>query len=183
MIIFNFIIWMDETRKILTALLLGAFFIFLGQCHAQQFIMVENLRTLKNFKYYLGDNIRLKSAEEDRLIEGEITCLSDSMICIGDWEEVMLKDIRFIYRERFGILISRSIFLIAGIGYVTIDSFNRLINNDAPVILAETVYISAGLVGLNFLLIPLKYKRIKTGKWQVEYFDFYELQVFPSNIP
>jgi hypothetical protein len=170
-------------RIVVFILLLGSTIIFTGQSQAQQFILVENPRSLKNYKYYYGDIIRLKLADEDRIIEGAITCLSDSMICLGDWEEVMLDDIRVIYRNRFGIFLSRGILLVAGIGYVTVDSFNRLINNDAPVILAETVYISAGLLGLNLLLIPLQYKRIKSEKWQIQYIDFDEFQLLPSNIP
>ena len=61
--------------------------------------------------------------------------------------------------------------------------FNRLINNDAPVILMETVYISAGLVGLNFLLIPFKYRKLKMEDWKIEFLDFKEFEYFPTTVP
>jgi hypothetical protein len=166
-------------RLILINILLGILLLCNLPTVGQSFLLVENFRTLKNFKYYEGDLIRIKTFDGERIVEGEITCINDSSICVGDWTEVYLDDIQMIYRERFGILLSRRIFLYAGMGYFAVDVFNRLINNDAPVILEETVYISAGLVGMNFLLIPLKYKRIKTGNWKVEFINPDQFDVYP----
>ena len=147
---------------------------------AQQLMLVENKRNLKNFKYYPGEDIRLKVRPDHRIIEGEITCLKDSTMCIGDWEEVSYHDIRFIYRSRQMIRIARSVFLISGVAYFSIDSFNRLINNDSPVILAETALISGGLLGTSILLTPLRYKRLKPEKWRIKMLNFDDFKMGPD---
>jgi hypothetical protein len=149
----------------------------------QQFMLVEKYNNLKNFKYCEGDPIRLQIKSEQRIIEGEITGLSDSSLFIGSWEEIMFNDIRFIYRERYWIRLSRGFFLVGGIGYFSVDAFNRLINNDSPVILMETLAISTGLVGLSFLLIPLKYKRINPEKWNISLIDFDGLHLYGITAP
>jgi hypothetical protein len=149
---------------------------------AQQFMLVENVNNLKNFKYYTGDQIRLKIESEQRIIEGAITGMTDSSLIIDSWEIISFNDVGFIYRDRFMVQLSRGILLTAGVAYFSIDTFNRLINDDAPVILLETAVISGGLVGLNFLLIPLRYKRIKTDTWRILTIDFSDLTNYQPTI-
>jgi hypothetical protein len=149
----------------------------------QQFLLIESTRNFKNYKYFLGDNIRVKIRSEGRIIEGEITGLNDSSLYLGSWEEILFNDIEIIYRQRTFIPFIRGVLLVAGVGYFAVDSFNRLINNDSPVILSETVLISGGLVASNFLLIPLRYKRIHAERWQFTYIDFGQLDYYPFTAP
>jgi hypothetical protein len=142
---------------------------------AQQFLLVENVKNLKNFKYYPGEDIRLKAKPDSRIIEGVITRISDSSIFIGDWEEVYFSEVITIYRTRISINWLQGALLLGGVAYFSIDSFNRLINNQAPVVLAETAYISTGMVAAGFAVTPLRYKRMKSEKWELRLIDFNEL--------
>ena len=139
---------------------------------AQQFLLVENNRNFRNFKYYPGEEIRIRSKHEDRIIHGPITGFSDTSIFIGVLDEVCFSEIEIIYRERIPIYWLQGLLLLGGVGYFSIDSFNRLINNQSPVVLAETAYISAGMVAASALLIPLRYKRVKAKKWDFLLIDF-----------
>lgn len=151
--------------------------------NAQQFLLVENTRNLRNFKYYPGDQIRLKITGEEQLFEGEILDLTDGSIILGQGDAIPISDIEIIFRERFMIQLTRAFVLTAGIAYFSIDTFNRLINHDAPVVLAETAVISASLVGLNFVLLPLRYKRMKTGDWRILLIDFEDLTKHLPKVP
>ena len=144
---------------------------------AQHILVVENIQNLKNFKYTTGDMIRLKVKSERRIVEGPIMFMEDSTLWIGESEQVTLNDIETIYRERFWIQLTRGILLTAGVAYFALDNFNRLINNDSPVVLKETAIISGGLIGMNFLLLPLRYKRIHTDKWRLTHLDFTLLDI------
>jgi hypothetical protein len=142
---------------------------------AQTFLLVENRNSLKNFKYYAGDDIRFRSCLEDRIIEGPITMLSDSSMIIGEIGEVNYNEIEIIYRQRLPIRWAQGLLFLGGAAYFSIDSFNRLINNQSPVILAETAYISAGMIAASAVLIPLRYKKVKKEKWEFRVIDFSEL--------
>jgi hypothetical protein len=146
---------------------------------AQQFLLVENVRNLKNFKYYTGDDIRVRAKPDNRIVEGVITGISDSSIYIGDWDEVYFSEVITIYRTRISVNWLQGALLLGGAAYFSIDSFNRLINNQAPVVLAETAYISAGMVAAGFAVTPLRHKRMKAEKWTLRLIDFGQLGYTP----
>lgn len=145
---------------------------------AQQLMLLQNTRNLKNYKYYPGDIIHIKVITDNRVIEGAITCLTDSTVCIGEWEEVKYSEIKVVYRDRLFIPLLSGLLLTGGVAYFAVDSFNRLINDDAPVIQAQTVAISGGLVALSFGLMPLKYRRINTKTWKIGMLDFNNIAVY-----
>ncbi len=174
---------MKEMQRILCSLMLIVLVMGAESSFGQKILLLQNTHNLKNFKYYEGDYIKLKIGMEKRMVEGDITCLTDSSVCIGSWEEVLYKDISVIYKNSMMINILRGVLLTGGVAYFAIDSFNRLINNDAPVILMETLAISGGLVGLNFLLIPLSNRRFHMDKWQLEMLDFTQFGMSPFRVP
>jgi hypothetical protein len=152
----------------------------LGQAvEAQQFLLVENVRNLRNYKYYPGEDIRIRTKQDNRIVEGVITGISDSSIYIGDWEEVYFSDVQTIYRTRIPVKWLQGLLVLGGAAYFSIDSFNRLINNQSPVVLAETAYISAGMVAAGFAVTPLRYKRMKSEKWNLRLIDFGQIGYTP----
>ena len=139
---------------------------------SQKILVVENARSLKNIKYYPGDAIILKVDHLEKKIFDEIYDMNDSVLDLTMMGEVRLEDITGIYRENWFVQTLRGLSLLAGVVYFGLDSFNRLINNDSPVILAETAIISGSLVALSFALTPLKYRKINTrGNWDLRTID------------
>ena len=108
---------------------------------------------------------------QDKIFD-EIFDMTDSSIVLNNLGEVNLEEILMIYRENWLVEILRGLSLLGGVAYFGLDSFNRLINNDSPVILAETAIISGGLVAFSFALIPFKHRKINTqGKWALRTID------------
>lgn len=139
---------------------------------SQKILVVENVTSLKNIKYYQGDAIILKVDFIQDKIFDEIFDMTDSSIVLNNLGEVNLENILIIYTENWLVEIIQGLSLLGGVTYFGLDSFNRLINNDSPVILAETAIISGGLVAFSFALIPFKYRKINTqGKWALRTID------------
>jgi len=144
---------------------------------AQKILVVENVRSLKNIKYYQGDEIFVKLPGFEEKILDYIIDMTDSTVVFEKAGEVAFRDILSIYRENRMIQILRRFSLIGGAAYFSLDSFNRLINNDAPVILTETLIISGGIVAFSFALIPFTYRKFNTaGKWHLRTLD---MNAFP----
>lgn len=156
-----------------------AFFFIAATADSQHFLLVENRHNLHNFKYFEGDGIRMKAKPDGRIVEGIITVLTDSSVFVGAVEEVYMTEIITIYRQRTGIRWLQGALLLGGIAYFSIDSFNRLINNQAPVILTETAVISAGMISAGFLLQPAQYKKLHTERWDLRMIDFSTLDDAP----
>lgn len=108
---------------------------------------------------------------QSRIID-EIIDMTDSSLILNVSGEVLLSGISGIYKENWLIKTLRGLTLLGGAAYFGLDSFNRLINNDSPVVLAETVIISAGLIAVSFALIPFKYRKYSTiEKWGMRVID------------
>lgn len=144
---------------------------------AQKILVVENVKSLKNIKYYQGDEIFVKLPGFEKKIYDHIFDMTDSTVVFEIAGEVAFQDILSIYRENRMIQILRKFSLIGGAAYFSLDSFNRLINNDAPVILMETLIISGGIVTFSFAMIPFTYRKFNTsGKWHLRTLD---MNAFP----
>jgi hypothetical protein len=133
---------------------------------SQRILVVENIKSMRNIKYYPGDIIMLKVENKSNRVIDEIYDMTDSSISLTLMGEVKLDKITGIYRESWLVQTTRGLSFLAGVGYFGIDSFNRLINNDSPVILVETAVISAGFIALAAALTPLRYRKYNTtGNW------------------
>lgn len=153
----------------------GILFIILTSSFAQKFLLVENQKSFKNFKLYPGDEVTFSIPSEERRISDIILDLSDNSIIFDLTGEVQFTEITAIYRVNYVVKILQPFTLLAGAAYFGLDSFNRLINNDSPVILAETAIISAGLVAFSFALTPFRQRKVNTaGKWQLRTIDLNE---------
>jgi len=139
---------------------------------SQKVMVVENPRSPRNFKYYCGDEIMYRTNKSESRITDEIMDMSDSSLILTASGEVLLADISGIYKENWLIKTIRGLTLLGGAAYFGIDSFNRLINNDSPVILVETVIISGSMIAVSFALIPLNYRKYNTQKkWDLRVID------------
>jgi hypothetical protein len=155
---------------------IGLLFLVSTGLFAQKILLVENQKSFKNYKYFTGDAITYKILAEEGRNYDIISDMTDSSIVFEMMGEVRLEEIAAIYRENYVVKILQPFTLLAGVAYFGLDSFNRLINNDSPVILAETTIISAGLVAFSFALTPFRQRKINTsGKWQLRTLNFYEV--------
>jgi hypothetical protein len=134
---------------------------------AQKFLLIENQHSLKNHKFYQGEGITFRFASEEKKVFDLILDMTDSTIVFESMGEVRLNEITAIYMDNYVVKILQPLTLLAGAAYFGLDSFNRLINNDSPVILAETAIISAGLIGFSFALTPLRQRKLNTSKWHL----------------
>lgn len=148
-------------------LLLFMVFVF-TDAGAQRILLVEKPGTFRNFKYFVGDGITLRTTFSDARLEGVIHEITDSSILINFDNEIMLKHIRTIHKRRWGLSLLSKATRIAGAGYFAIDALNRTINKESPIFDTQTLLISSGLVAFSYSLVPLHYKKMKRGpKWRV----------------
>ncbi len=143
-----------------------------GICTGQKILVLENVISLKNIKYYEGDDIILLLKGMESRTEDVIVDMTDSCVVLAMYGNVDFSDIRVIYRELWFVKTLSALSMIGGAAYFSIDSFNRLINEEWPVVDEQTLIISAGMVGFGFLLMPLKYRRIQVGdRWKFKVLD------------
>jgi hypothetical protein len=140
--------------------------------YAQKILVIENRITLKNIKYYQGDKILVRLAGNKDKIADRIFDLTDSTVIFEIYGEFGFDEVACIYRENWLVQTARGLTLLGGIGYFAVDSFNRMINHEYPVIDSGTLIISGGMVAVSFALTPFRYRKIETGeKWQLKAID------------
>ncbi len=142
----------------------------------QVFFMIEEPGTVNNLKFRIGDRIELKTKNGER-IDGIINQLRDTAIIVN-YNLVMNQDIAVIYSRKVIISMFSAAGIYGGIGYVSIDGFNNLINNESPIFRKSTlktggIMFSAGLL-LRFFS---KRKRpINNLDWRIKVMDFSIIQ-------
>ena len=135
---------------------------------AQRVLLIEKPGKFKNYKYFVGDDIMLKTAPYSQKYEGTIHEISDTSIIINFDNEIMLKDINKVLRKRTGLPWLSIITRALGAGYLLLDVVNNALNNE-PIIDQQTVMISAGLVAFSYALVPLHNRHLKRGeKWRIK---------------
>ena len=120
----------------------------------------------KLVKFYCGDKICLKTSLTNKQQKGIITSLSDTSLTLDSTRVILYKSITKLLVDN-STFVTRSVarFLIGcGIGFVTIDTFNNLINGDSPAVKPISVGISAGLVLVGEAINLLTIKRYKMSK-------------------
>jgi hypothetical protein len=152
------------------------FYLFLAGLNlsAQNIFVLERPGTIKNYKFYSGDKIKIRTISNDTVISGLISLIYDNSIIIDNKNEIMTGNIAAIYRNRWGYSFLQYLSLFAGIAYVSINTLNGLINSDTPIVPTETLIISGSMIAFGIALSPLttrKYK-IDNQKWRVLILDF-----------
>ncbi len=162
---------MQRIKKSWIFLILFALGFNLG---AQNIFIVERPGTIKNYKFYSGDKIKLRTISNDTLISGTISIIYDSSIIIDDANEITIGNIAAIYRKPWGYNFLQYLTVLSGIAYLGISTINGLINSDNPIVPEETLIISGSMIAFGVALTPLttrKYK-IDKEKWRVVILDF-----------
>jgi hypothetical protein len=157
---------------LIRAIFIGILLLFGGGLHSQKILLLENIHSLKNFKYYQGNTVIFKLIEGQKKISDNIFDLTDSTIIFEGIGEVKISKICCIYRENWLIVTLGSLSLIGGAAYFGIDSFNRMINHEYPVIQTETMWISGGMIAFGLALIPFRYRKINISEnWKLKTCD------------
>jgi hypothetical protein len=157
------------------AFFIGFLLVISSGLFSQEILVVENKRSLKNFKYYTGDELIFKGTFDEKKVHDLIMDFKDSSIIFESSGEVRFSEITAIYRVNYVVKIMQPFTLLGGVAYFGVDAFNRAINNDAPVILGETVAISAGLVAFSFAMTPFRLVKYNTmDKWKMRMIDLGE---------
>lgn len=136
---------------------------------AQWVLLVEKPGKFKNFKYFIGSDIIVKTMPYGTRHEGTLHEINDTSILINFDNEIMLEDITMVMRRRWGWSLLSKATRIAGAGYFALDIFNRAINGQGPVVQESTLIISAGMVAFSYALVPIQHKRMRKGKkWRLK---------------
>ncbi len=135
----------------------------------QKFLAFDSKTRVKRWKFYENDFISFE-LKNKQVFSGNITTLKDSSFWIND-KEFMLSQIKNIKlrNHRYGLSILTKISTLAGVGYLTIDTGNRLINSNQPVIyegslLAGSIFISTAFIAKIFNRKTLRVKELRQIK-------------------
>ena len=136
---------------------------------AQRVLLVEKPGKFKNYKYFVGNDITLRTIPGSTKYKGTIHEITDTSIIINFDTEIMVQDIEKILRPRWGLGLVSMITRIAGAGYFVLDVVNNAITSQPTIVDENTLIISASLVAFSYALVPFHNKRIKSGtKWRIK---------------
>jgi hypothetical protein len=141
-------------------------------CYSQKWLVFENIHTLKNYKYHPGEKIRLSMDNGSLKIEDEIYDLTDSSMILLYKGEVMFSQVSAVYRQRYWIDLISGFSMLAGVAYFGIDTFNRMINEEWPMVDDQSLAISVGLVTFGAILLPFRVRKIPVNEnWKFKTLD------------
>ena len=134
--------------------------------------MVEKPGTVNNIKYRVGDDIEIKTISGEK-IYGEINQLIDTAIVIN-FILVKYKEIAAIYNRRVINSMFSAAGLLGGSGYICIDAFNNLINNETTIFRKSTLKTGAIMfsIGAVLKLFTKRKRSINNEDWRIKVLDF-----------
>ena len=136
----------------LRLLVFSVFFCYLSTpLFSQKIVAFDKRGKVKRIKYYEHEFIRLKMLNGSR-VQGEISTIKDSSFVVG-LKEVPLDSVAIVYNTQklYGLNVVGKVFIIAGIAYFPIDTFNRLINDDDPLVSGKSAAISGAFLGAGLI--------------------------------
>jgi len=134
----------------------------------QNVLMVEKIGTAKRFSYLVGDYINIKTKAKKLHLRNFLWSIEDSSIMIGTNYTVPFEDIKSVRKEIYFPKLLSKITLIAGVGFITLDVINNLINGQ-QVFNPTTLIIGGSLVGVGLVMIPLSQRNMNIGfKWKLK---------------
>lgn len=165
----NFIIIiMRSMNRFLKISLISLACMMIFNVQAQRILLVEKPGTFKNFKYFVGDAIILKTLPFGEKIAGSIHIITDSSIVVNFDHEIMLNEIESVLKPRWGFSLLSGFTRYAGAGYLILDIVNNAINHEVMVD-KNTLIISGSLVAFSYALVPLHYRKLTIGKrWRIK---------------
>lgn len=155
-------------------IVLSAFvFISSVEVMGQKLLVLEKAGTAKNYKYKTGDKIRIETVRDNLVFAGKITEIKDSSIVIESYNEIKLREICRVFRERSLMRFFSGAAISGGVFYLSLDAVNGIINNDSPVIAKNTTIASGILVGTGLLMKQFFFRKFETKeKWRIKILDF-----------
>ena len=155
-------------RKLVLHLILLAAF---SGAYAQKTMVVEKIGTSTRYAFHLGDDVKVRTKKENKIVNSYLWNLTDSSLTLGVRTTIPLSDISAVYKHFYFQKLMTRIFLYAGAGYFVLDSFNNLINKE-QVFVPQTMIISASLIAVGVAIIPLGQKKCKIGiRWKLKVMD------------
>ena len=142
-----------------------------------EYIVVEKTLKEKQIKYSSGDEISYKLKGENFFRTNHIVALNDSSIEFH-YNNILYREISQvnIKRHRFTGINIYSIGTyaqIAGIGYIVIDQFNKVVVQGQDAVFEKEVWIVGGIIFLGGTILKLlNPKKVKLGgKYRIRYMN------------
>ena len=151
------------------------FLLFLGTAtEGQNILVLEKAGGGGVRMFHENDHIKLMTRSTNTKFSGPINTISDSSLIINFANEIMLTDIKVVYRSRWGFNLLQKVCLASGILYLSLSTLNGVINNDSPIVPEKTLKIGGGLLISGISLTPLttRMHRIEKTKWKLKILDF-----------
>jgi hypothetical protein len=152
-------------------ILLLVFLAVFSGVSAQKTLVVEKIGTSTRYAFHLGDDVKIRTKKQDVIVKSYLGFLTDSSLTIGPRTIIPVSDVSAVYKHfHFQSYMTRA-FFYAGAGYLVLDSFNNLINNE-QVFVPQTMIISGSLMAVGFAIIPLGHKKCRIGiRWKLKIMD------------
>ena len=138
------------------------------QCCGQNILLLEKSGGRKNFKYFTGNEIAIKTSS--LFIKDIILFIDSNKVNLKNYGTLMIDSVEAVYRLRFGMsLLSKSCFT-AGAGYFVIGTANQAITGNGPVFDKVIVIPSALLMGVAIIFHQVRYRSVKTvnSQWKLK---------------
>lgn len=140
---------------------------------AQQYVVLQKSRAIKNYKYQVGDDITVRVKRGDYVFSGAISQINDSSFVLNSLNEIFIGEIKSVYRSRVFVRVLSKVLIYAGAGYVALEGVNGVINNYSPVISKQTLLAGAILSGSGFVLKSFYTRSFDTTeKYVLKILDF-----------
>ncbi len=142
-----------------------------------EYIVVEKTLTDKQIKYSSGDEISFKLKGENFFRTDQIVALNDSSIefhynniLYREISQVNIKGHRFTGLNIYSI---GTYAQVAGIGYIVIDNFNKVVVQGQDAVFEKEVWIVGGIIFLGGTILKLlNPKKVKLGgKYRIRYMN------------
>ncbi len=142
-----------------------------------EYIVVEKTLKEKQIKYSSGDEISYKLKGENFFRTNHIVALNDSSIELHynnilyrEISQVNIKGHRFTSIDIYSI---GTYAQIAGIGYIVIDNFNKVVVQGQDAVFEKEVWIVGGIIFLGGTILKLlNPKKVKLGgKYRIRYMN------------
>jgi|GEM_PF-2242483 len=159
-------------------LLLSGILICLGmtilpvKSQAQSYLIIEKPGKVKNFKLKPGSTLQYMQAGQQKFTTATISRLNDSVIFFNTGAHIPLNSIVAIKQGQDMMRILGNFTGLLGVGYISIDVFNNLINNIGPVFNQKTMLISGGLIVAALICKKFSTRTLHIGKpWRLKVID------------
>ena len=159
---------------VLLFLLFEAFY-----CKAQNVLVVCITGTPKSVRFVKGDNIGVKITGDNKIYKGIITQIKDSSFRLiekgRDEKEIFIPDVEIVvdYERFWGLGLLSRVAITAGTGFFLLDTFNRTINGDSPIVEDRTAKAGLMISSFGIVLIPISRKYHRIGeKRTIKILDF-----------